>query len=235
MARTKNPDAPADSDVLVPSSSAFDFLAGSFARSERARLTGLVTIGVAAVALAGSLLVGMLSSVETDSQERLLVQSQSELAIASAELGSLDAAEGIPTAQIQGHISTRLGALRQAVGTEYDTVALSRDLWASAPPGVSITSMQVAEPEGGGAPTVSVDARAAGFTLISQWSQALSAMAGLSDVDVSWTGGGEDVTVTVTATLNDAALSARAQSVTGTPGAAPEATGAPTPDQEAQN
>lgn len=206
--------------VLSPSTTAFDFLEGSFARSQRSRLAGLGMVGSAIIALAGTLVWGSVATADKGAQEELLAQVQSQQIEVANELGQLDAAEGIPTAQIEGHISARTSALQQAVGDEISSVGLVRSLQASAPVGVTITEARFgsasATPSEGekaaSAAPLTVTAQVNGFALIATWSQALKQIPGLSDIDVSWSGGGDSVAVTVTANLTDEALSIRAQS-----------------------
>lgn len=244
MATTKASAPPPG--VLVPAVTSFDFLEGAFARSERSRLGGIAAVGIATVLLAATVAAGAFGSVDVGSQKDAFDSAQSSLMALSVELGTLDAAEGIPTAQINGHVAERTAALRAAVGDEVDSVRLLRAIWASAPAGVAVTAVLFAEPAPApaadaaatttttaapptGMGTVDVTATADGFALISQWTQTLAATPGLSDVDVSWTGGGDAVEVHVTAALNDQALSPRSAATAPSVGAPPAAAAPSTP------
>lgn len=216
MARTPSPSSEPATWVLVPAVTSFDFLEGSFARSERSRLGGLIGAGLSIVALAGTLAFGGITAVGKEMVDNDLASTQAELLRVNSDLAVLDQAEGIPTAQIQSHISSRTSAITAAVGDELDTVRLLRDLWAGAPAGVSITGVTFAgtgeAAAEGAAAGITVTATASSFVLLADWSRALAATPGLTGVDMTWSGGGSSVAVIVTADLTEQALSARSTS-----------------------
>lgn len=223
MAAKKNTTQKQDlPTVLIPATTSFDFLESAFVKSERARLTGLIINGAALVSLAGVLLVGGMATVEGQGLTSTLESASSQLGTLSAEQATLDSAEGIPTSRITSHIQSRTAALNEAVGGELDTVRLVQDVFASAPPGTTVTQVTFsgADEDTEGLGTMAVTGRSTSFTVLSQWQKSLDAINGLSEVDMSWTGGGENISVEITASLTPAALSARA--------AATSSAGAPT-------
>lgn len=207
---TAGVDQAPDVAVLVPSTSAFDFLEGNFARSQRSRLAGLLMVGGSLVLAAGVTLVGLLAHAGLSVQEQALEQVTGELASVTATLGQLDAAEGIPADRIRSHISDRQSAIASAVDQELDTVRLIEDLTGSTPSGVSITEVKFTTGEDAGGTSVEVKATAESFPLIEQWSTRLGQVVGLDPVELSWSGGGSSVQVTAVAPLNMQAFTARA-------------------------
>lgn len=211
--------------VLVPSTTAFDFHNGAFARSERTRLTGLILNGAALVAAATCLLLGVQGLAASYTSQDELTSASTHLTQVYSELSTLDSAGGFSTQELTAHIKTRQSTLTAAVGGEVDTIAVIEALQTSAPSGVSITSITFGsasqdssdsssgkEAAVSSAPptTVTIEAVASGFALLSTWSTALAAVPAIAGPDLTWSGGGDHVSVTVTATLTDAALSSRA-------------------------
>lgn len=215
----RTPAPPVVGDI-VPSATAFDFLEGGFARAERARAVGLAGAGVALVALASVGLFGMTQGLEASNLEGEIVAAQTELSEVAGELAVLDSAGGFSSAQITAHISAQEAALAAAVGSEWDTVRLTGDILASAPAGVRVTKVRFDDDT---APvTVTIAAKATSFTVLPSWSGLLAGIDGLVDVDVTWSGGGSNLSVEATATLSPDAVSARARAVGGA-GPAPQA------------
>lgn len=194
---------------ILAVATAFDFLEGAFAKAERARAVGLAMVGVGLVAVAGVGFFGAYQQLTVGSLESQTTTLEESLARSQAELSVLDSAEGISSETIAQHIATQKAAIVAAVGSEWDTVALTQAIMASAPPGVQVTDVaftDTQQPVG-----VQISGTATGFGSLPVWTQALAAIPGLENVDVNWSGGEGSVKVEATATLNEQARSARAR------------------------
>jgi hypothetical protein len=206
--RSKNPH---DGWDIVPSATGFDFLEGGFSRAERARAAALSGVGACLVVLASVGLYGVTMDLEASTLERDISAARSQLATLTQELAVLDSAGGFSSQQIAAHVAQQEAALAAAVGGEWDTVRLTGDILASAPTGVTVT--EVSFDDTAVPVKVTVSATATSFTALPDWSARLGTIAGLEGVDVTWSGGGERVSVEATATLSPDAQSARARAV----------------------
>jgi hypothetical protein len=236
MAR-KNASAAAPPVRLIPSASSFDFLEGAFAASQRARKVGIAIALGALTVLTVLALAGVSGLFVKQAQTDLLTQVQSDNSVAVSKLAQLDNAGGISADQISAHIAVRRAGLKTAVGKEIDVVKLTRAIRASAPAGMTVSSITFKEavmPAKGAsssskpAPaaaagaansigTVEIKASATSFPLIEAWTQSVRRIPGLTTVDATWMGS-PPVPTTITASLTADALTARAKTLSNTTG-----------------
>lgn len=213
---TKN--EPAEKDLfLTPSKTAFDYLEGAFAKSERSRLIGIILPGLALVALGGVAAFGAIATLEADSERASLATAEANNRDLSSELAVLDSAGGFPTATLVSHVESRTAAVGEVLKGEIAFVKILKDLQASTPNGVTITAVNFKDSASSGdddkessSADVSITAEATSFELISTWVKNLEEVPAITDTDVDWSGGGDKISINVEASFTGAATAQRA-------------------------
>ena len=238
-----------DPNALVQLSTNFDYLNGAFGRAEKGRKT-TATLTLAGVVLSGGLgLLGFQAKTSASEDVTATATAVKSNTATLAELAQVDQAGGIPADVLRTQTAARFGAYKKIVDSEIDLQGLLRAAAASAPAGVTITAINVLEPEPtpaagaegttpgagqtppaepapgaaggeGTAPaaaaikTVTITGLASSFAKIGEWQSGLARIPGFSGIEPSWTGGGEELTVTITATLEKGTWSKRALDAT---------------------
>lgn len=201
---------------LTPSKTAFDYLEGSFAKSERSRLIGIILPGLALVVLGGVSALGAIATLDISNEEESLQIAQSNNQALSAELAVLDSAGGFPTATLISHVQSRSAAVGEVLKGEVAFVEILKELQDSTPPGVSISSVNFNEAAAAGGEDqednadITIAAEATSFELISTWVKNLETVTALTGLDVSWSGGGSQVMINVSASFTADATAQRA-------------------------
>jgi len=235
MARTRT--QPGQMPGICPISSAFDFQAGSFAAAQKTRRTGIGIAGVFGAVLVAMLLLGMQAVLAARTQNSTADAAAAQTRADLAQLAKIDTAGGISADELRAHIAHRGGVYSAAVANEIDVVGLMNGIESSAPPGAQVASITFAAsaasdpsaassstaPTGSASPSPAGSTSPAGlgqvtikgtvnsFALIGQWQQKLAAVRGLTQINPSWSGGGQSVQVTVTASITTDGLTARAR------------------------
>lgn len=222
----------------VPLETNFDFLQGAFERAEKARRTSLGAALVALVTLTALVLLGFTATQSTNADRSAVQAANSSDASTVAKIGQLDQAGGIPADQLRAHAAARQGALKNALKNDVDLAAILSTLNASTPSGVKLTSVEftgigpapaagtatpgatgsAATPSGAAQPTsgqtLTVVASVKSFGDIGRWGASLKQVPGLEFGQPTWTGGNDNLIVTMTAKVQPASLSARAKKAT---------------------
>lgn len=240
MARApKQAPLPAPSTAPIPLLSAFDFLEGGFASAQRARRASIAIVMAALCVLTALLLAGVNSTLQKRSSEATLLTTTNENARATSELAQIDTAGGFTSDRLNAHIKERQTAAQEAVRDEIDVVAITRALQATAPRGVTITSIKFTQggastgvtnsapiastpatsgttapsASSGGGATLQVVGTVPGYSEITPWSQSVAKIPGLIGVKITWLQGTTSIPATITATVTDAGLTARSKTI----------------------
>jgi hypothetical protein len=211
---------------LIPAATSFDFLEGSFRATQRARKV-FMSGALAAIAGVGALvMVGISATVGTADAQTTLAGLQQQQATVTTQIGQLGGVGD--SQQIASHLSERKSAVSSAVGGEVDVPALLQAVARSTPSGVQVTNVTIGAATGtapttGGtaSPTpagtvpparqLTLTGTVTSLPQVSALQSALGAIPLIGDVHAKWSGSVPAVTITVTATITDAALTPRAQ------------------------
>lgn len=221
---------------LTPIATNFDFLEGAFVRAERGRRTSLGAAVAALIVLSAFVLLGATATMNQRTDTVATATAQNSDAVAVAEIARLDQAGGISADQLRAHAVARQSSVKVALKDDTDVASLMAAVNNSTPAGVKLTSVEFtgvvptagppapAAPGGTAAPapapgagvtssrTLTVTGTASSFSKIGQWSSALANVPGLTmSADPTWTGGGDALTVTLSATVTEQSNSARAK------------------------
>lgn len=210
---------------LIPAATSFDFLEGAFRASQRARQ---VFLGFALAAIAGVgalILLGVVAIVGASQDRATLVGLSGQ----TAQMNQAIKQAGGPAneAELNQHLSERKTAVRAAVGGEVDVPALLKQLQQATPSGVQLTGITIGSsagtaPTAGSASTqtstnasrqVTITANVSSLPQVEALQTALSHVSLVQGVSAKWSGNVPSVTVTVTATIADSALTSRAQEI----------------------
>jgi hypothetical protein len=217
MARdTRRPASSGPALQLIPAATGFDFLEGAFRASQRARQVFLSFALAAVVGVGVLVMLGLAATVGT-----------------SMDRTTLSTLGGGASGMLSAHVDKREAAVEAAVGDEVDVPALLQALQSATPGGVTLTGITLGAPETAApaatddapatpAADLTITARVSSLPQVSEFQSSLATVDLITDVKATWSGTVPSVTVTVTATIADAAHTSRAQAVT-----APTSAGAP--------
>lgn len=213
---------------VVPVETKFDFLEGAFSKAEKTRWTLLALSLITAAILLVLTFMGISASLASQQAVSDKQEYSAALTQANQELSVLDTFDGFSAAQLREHVSSRKASAAEATNTEVQLGLILSGVYGAVPSGVTVTSINFtpaapadpstvapADPAAPVAPvepagtTLTITATATSFGAVNAFIDNLSEIPALSNVTYQWGGGGENWTVTVTATMTDTAKSPR--------------------------
>lgn len=208
---------------LIPASTAFDFLEGAFRASQRARQVFLCFTLAAIMGVGALIMLGLAATVATSMDRSTLTGLDQQR---TSLIGEVQQRGGTAIAQAGPHLAERKQAAAAALTDEVDVAALLKALEGATPAGVHLTGITIGStaataptagskkksaPAASTARLLTLTAVVNSLPQVQELQQALTQVTLINQVSAQWSGTTPTVTVTVTATIADSALTDRAR------------------------
>jgi hypothetical protein len=212
MSRRDRTTPAAASATLAPGQTNLDFLGGSFALNERARISGIVSVGVSLVLLVLATLVGVSSSARSGQLADQLASTSENVSRLSVQLGELSNTGGVGEQQLKARLNLLTAQLTAAEASQLDVLRIANDLSAAVGVNGQIILISLSRDESG-VQKLTANVALGSFENLTALSAGLAQQLWyLQSPSVNWTSGGERglVVVSIEAPVDPAFASGRA-------------------------
>lgn len=191
-----------------PTKTSFDLLEGAFAKVRRARLIRLVSLGFAAAMAIGVSSQAVVVQLTANEVRSDILREQSRASDLRSQLSTEADVGGLTRGDMESYLETLGADVARAAQRDVPLQAFYATLDAVTPANIAVSTTNLESTETGTRVTIQGTTEA-GYGAALAWRESLRAAPQITEVEESWSGSEDSLSVTMAITLGQAAATDR--------------------------